>query len=444
MFFLEGVCTICEVINVLVFIKKIMKIIFILVPILLIVFLSIDFMKSVISNSEEDARKNISLAFKRIFAAVLLFLVPSIVNITMNVLENAGIKGATYYLLATEENVNSEIFKDWEMSGIDGNYKINSIKSGDLKVASNKTFKLKKSNITLGHYTKKVNKYTITITNKSGSKINNNKFNFKSNNPAIAKVSSSGVITARFGGKTTITITSKDTNEKATANVTVVHSLYTRAKTTKALKVKEIVSGKSVELASGTTGILNGIGPTKYSHSYTKGNILKVGNKYYSVPKDSVKSTKYYIEQPYSKTVVEDFVNSFGFSSKTKYLLWGNHGSQTLYFFKGSKGKWKLTKIDNVGPTMAIATGDILGFVHSECDKTRPCPTGVIFDNKIKNTYNLANYSKKLIRKRGNPLHQTWGGKIGTPLSHGCTRVKSIDKLLGIHSKIKNSRYIDY
>ena len=445
MFFIDLVCNNSHILEIILFIKKLLNVVCIIVPILLIVMITVDFAKDVIATEEKVTSKNNKLIILRIISCCAIFLIPTVINLTMDILGDIGINFASCISDATIENIKK--FKESEsQEQADYENELYNFFSYKNALASNTkaSFKLNKTNITLGHYKNKVNTYTLKVLDKSGKEMSKSNYTFKSSNPAVAKVSKSGVITALFGGNTIITVTSKETKEKVNAKVVVVHSLYTKAKTTKKLTVKDIVTGKETTLKAGTTGILNGIGPTKYPHSYTKGKILKVGNNYYSVSTDSVKATKYYIEDKYSQVIAEDFVNSFGFSSKTKYLLWSNHGSQTLYFFKGSKGKWRLTKIDNVGPTMAIGTGDVLGFVHSECDKTRPCPTGVIFDNKIKNTYNLANYSKKLIGKRGNPLHQTWGGKIGTPLSHGCTRVKSIDKLLGIHSKIKNSRYIDY
>ena len=449
----EFVCkNYCQVARIIVFVKKIMNIVFFIVPMLLIVMLTFDFFKNVISGSEDEVKKNTSLAIKRIIAAIILFLIPHIINTTASALEYAGVKGAKLYRLATEENLDTDIFNQLEKEFPESpevpestNQAISSYQKNKKYISTSKSYILTNNNIILGQYSKKINKYTIKLTNKKGATIDNNKFQFKSSNPAIAKVSSSGVVSARFGGKTTITITSKDSKEKLTANVNVVHSLYTYAKTTKSITTKELVSGKTTKLSSGTSGILNGIGPSKYGDSYPKGNILKVGNKYYEVTIDSVKAYKYYIEKEYSKSIVENFVNSFGFSSDTKYLLWSNHGTQRLYTFKGSKGKWKLISLGSgLSPAIPIGTGDVLGFVYNECKSGNGCSTGIRLNNKIGNTFTREGYSKKLISKKGNPLHQNFGKKIGTPLSHGCTRVKNIDNLLNVHSKIKNCRYIDY
>ena len=53
--------------------------------------------------------------------------------------------------------------------------------------------------------------------------------------------------------------------------------------------------------------------------------------------------------------MAEEFINSNGFSSPTKYLFWVSVGTQTDYLFKFSKGRWHLYK------TFDINTGDVLG-----------------------------------------------------------------------------------
>jgi len=65
------------------FIGNILKVAFIIIPIVLIVMGSIDFMKAVTAGKEDDIKKAQSAFIKRIIAAVLVFFVPIIVNIVM-------------------------------------------------------------------------------------------------------------------------------------------------------------------------------------------------------------------------------------------------------------------------------------------------------------------------------------------------------------------------
>lgn len=66
-----------------------MNIAFIIIPIGLIVFITIDFAKCVIANKEDEIKKNQSIAIKRIIYSIALFFVPSIVNITMGLVDKA-------------------------------------------------------------------------------------------------------------------------------------------------------------------------------------------------------------------------------------------------------------------------------------------------------------------------------------------------------------------
>lgn len=69
------------VLKVLFFIKEIMGIIFIIVPIGLIVMMSIDLSKAVIASDAEEMKKTAKIVIKRIIYAIVLFSVPTIVSI---------------------------------------------------------------------------------------------------------------------------------------------------------------------------------------------------------------------------------------------------------------------------------------------------------------------------------------------------------------------------
>lgn len=88
----EADCGGIEVLKVLKFVWSLLDLVFIFVPIGLIVFISIDFAKNVMAGREDEMKKNLSIAIKRIIFCVVLFLVPVIVDIVISVLDNSGVK----------------------------------------------------------------------------------------------------------------------------------------------------------------------------------------------------------------------------------------------------------------------------------------------------------------------------------------------------------------
>lgn len=87
------------------FIKKIVQIIFIIAPILLILLLTIDFSKAVIEGSEDRINHIKSVAIKRILFAILLFFVPLIVDVSFSLLDSSKTKVIDCYNNASDENV---------------------------------------------------------------------------------------------------------------------------------------------------------------------------------------------------------------------------------------------------------------------------------------------------------------------------------------------------
>ncbi len=81
---LIDICSDSNTVGIFKFWGYILKVAFIAVPILLIVMGSIDILKAVAANKEEDIKKAYSTLIKRIIAAVIVFLVPIIVNLFMN------------------------------------------------------------------------------------------------------------------------------------------------------------------------------------------------------------------------------------------------------------------------------------------------------------------------------------------------------------------------
>ena len=113
----------------------------------------------------------------------------------------------------------------------------------------------------------------------------------------------------------------------------------------------------------------------------------------------------------YSKTVAEAWVNGEGFSSETGWLFWANKYGQRIYIFKGSKGKWALSKTYRCG-TGSIKDGD-LG------------DPGLYFNGKIYDhhrTYpgthgGTLQYFMHYSSPSGNGIHY---GSVGKPSTHGC------------------------
>ena len=81
--------------------------------------LSFDFFKNVIFGSEDEAKKNTSLAIKRIIAAIILFLIPHIINTTASALEFAGVKGDVQKNEQIKNN-NEQLQQKNEIPGSDG------------------------------------------------------------------------------------------------------------------------------------------------------------------------------------------------------------------------------------------------------------------------------------------------------------------------------------
>lgn len=83
--------------KILVLVKDLLELLKFLVPMLLIVMLSLDFFKAVIAGREDDMKKNLNIAIKRLLFAAFIFLVPEVVNISMSLLGDAGVNFAVCY-----------------------------------------------------------------------------------------------------------------------------------------------------------------------------------------------------------------------------------------------------------------------------------------------------------------------------------------------------------
>lgn len=75
-------CDNANVLKIVYYIKQFLEIVFLLIPMVLIVIVSIDFFKAVMSD-EEGMKKNTSLIIKRLIYAAVIFLVPSLVEFSI-------------------------------------------------------------------------------------------------------------------------------------------------------------------------------------------------------------------------------------------------------------------------------------------------------------------------------------------------------------------------
>ena len=134
-------------------------------------------------------------------------------------------------------------------------------------------------------------------------------------------------------------------------------------------------------------------------------------------------TAEHYTSKDYTTEQKEIFVNSQGYSSKTKYLIWLNTYTQRVNIFKGSKGEWKLIR-DNTCATGAILT---------------PTPPGIrsLYKKQRIHRYTNSHYDYLSKFQLENAFHTRVrynsgafvDSRLGRPLSHGCVRMKDNDAI---------------
>ncbi len=90
MFFLSDACQSSGFLKIVYFILQLLKIAFIVVPSGLIIMILVDFLKNVFSDLE-TMNKNLKLVFRRIIFCVLIFFLPTIVNLMIGMLNDVGV-----------------------------------------------------------------------------------------------------------------------------------------------------------------------------------------------------------------------------------------------------------------------------------------------------------------------------------------------------------------
>lgn len=99
-------CEISGVLKIILFVKKLLSYVCVIVPMGLIVMVSIDIGKNVIAGREDEMKKNVSVAMKRIIYCMCIFLVPSVVNLAVNMVNDA-VKNANVTASSCTDNLNN-------------------------------------------------------------------------------------------------------------------------------------------------------------------------------------------------------------------------------------------------------------------------------------------------------------------------------------------------
>ena len=134
MFLITSPCETSTVLKVVYFILELIKVAFILIPTGLAVIATIDLAKNVISSDEKDMKKNLNLTIKRFIMCIIAFIIPAVVVIFVNLLENNNI-AIDYTICIT--NANLEKIKSFE----EEEEVIKSQEAADKLYVSNYTFK---------------------------------------------------------------------------------------------------------------------------------------------------------------------------------------------------------------------------------------------------------------------------------------------------------------
>ncbi len=99
-----AMCDNSSVLNTILFIKTTINIIFVIVPLILALFLTIDIAKNVFAKDDKDNQKNIKMAIKRIIYSLAIMFIPLLVNTFMSMISDYS-KVAKCYDIATEAKV---------------------------------------------------------------------------------------------------------------------------------------------------------------------------------------------------------------------------------------------------------------------------------------------------------------------------------------------------
>ena len=113
MLFLKEVCETSAILKVIYFVFEIINIAFMIIPIGLIIMIMVDFFKNVIASKDDEMKKNLNLAIKRIIMCIAVFLVPTVVKLLVGIVEKADTNLSVPYLTCIK-NADLESIKMFE------------------------------------------------------------------------------------------------------------------------------------------------------------------------------------------------------------------------------------------------------------------------------------------------------------------------------------------
>ena len=104
MYILE-ICEDPAILNLILFIKSLIEMISMVVPIILIVMVTIDLVKIMMGNSDKTIKSATKTMLNRIIAAVIVFFVPTIVNLVLVNVEEDKVEKSACWTNATEARI---------------------------------------------------------------------------------------------------------------------------------------------------------------------------------------------------------------------------------------------------------------------------------------------------------------------------------------------------
>ena len=197
----------------------------------------------------------------------------------------------------------------------------------------------------------------------------------------------------------------KFTTKALSAAVKSIRSAYYTAKLRRTVVVPNLTTKKNQTLKKGLKVVVNaksGRYVTGYVTSGGKKNKVKI--KRSDLQYTGLDALR---KNDYSKSVKQEFVNSKGYRSNTKWLIWISQYKCTVNVFKGKQWNWKLVK-------------EFPCIVGKWSTRT---PNGV---HRIIYKSRYGKYGGVYIRftQGGNAFHRRVDGtKLGRAASHGCIRM---------------------
>ncbi len=222
---LIDLCSEPTFLGIIFFIKQLLKIVWIIIPMGLILMAMVDLAKSVLANGTDEMAKNGKVLIKRTILCIALFLIPTFVNFLVNLMGDVVLdsdfvtcykraKLDTILKLSNNKDISSkESFDDYTNSSGGSSTNTGNNSNNSSKNISN--IRLDKKTLKL-----KVKKYKTLTAIVSPSGASNKNLTWKSSNPKVAVVNQNGKVTALKAGKTTITVRSSN-GKTAKCTVTV-------------------------------------------------------------------------------------------------------------------------------------------------------------------------------------------------------------------------------